>query len=300
MERRLFLRSAGLAGTAALLGACGRRAGSPTVGPSQEAGSALARVAPGAKLALAVIHASFEQLTGKDQPLAFGLATLDNKPVKDADVQLYLAPDDRKAAGPFPVRFAHVPGVSLGLYVTQLDFPVPEPTTIVVVTADGAQGGETVVQVTTPENSEVPAPGRAAIAAATPTVSDPMGSAQLCTRKPPCGMHETSLDAALRDRRPVMLTFATPAYCQTAVCGPSVSTLEQVRTSRDWGDVAFIHVEIFRDAGQTVTPAVQEWGLPSEPWLFAVGRDGKIAGRADGALLSLLDPVTRMADALTA
>lgn len=59
----------------------------------------------------------------------------------------------------------------------------------------------------------------------------PRGVDEICARRPPCGMHEMSLDAALREGRPVMLTFATPAHCQPAVCGPMVDTIEVVRTS---------------------------------------------------------------------
>jgi hypothetical protein len=91
-----------------------------------------------------------------------------------------------------------------------------------------------------------------------------------------------------------MLEFATPAFCMTAVCGPSVEVLDEVRTTRDWGDVAFIHMEIYSDAGQTLAEPVKEWGLPSEPWLFAIGPEGVIQARLDGPLLTLPDHLSTM------
>ena len=102
------------------------------------------------------------------------------------------------------------------------------------------------------------------------------------------------LDQALREERLVALTLATPAYCETAVCGASVSVLESVRTSRGWGDVTFIHCEIYIDDGQTLAPAVTDWDLPSEPWLFTVDRQGVIAARTDGPRLVLSDQIDAM------
>jgi hypothetical protein len=93
-----------------------------------------------------------------------------------------------------------------------------------------------------------------------------MGLVQLGTQQPDCGMHEVSLDAAVSAGQPLVLLFATPAYCQTAVCGPAVNTLDQVRQSRDWGDVAFIHVEIFRDAGPTAIRRITRYWRPLCGW----------------------------------
>ena len=154
------------------------------------------------------------------------------------------------------------------------------------------------MQVATPATSQLPAPTQDAIAVATPMTADPMGMQRVCTLTPPCGMHEVGLAQALTEGRPVVLEFATPAYCQTAVCGPSVEVLDDVRTSHDWGDVAFIHVEISRDAGQTLAKPVERWGLPSEPWLFTIAADGTIEDRMDGPLLTLPDQLVGMIEHL--
>jgi hypothetical protein len=168
----------------------------------------------------------------------------------------------------------------------------------VAVTRDSRAGSD-AIEVATPHNSKLPAPGRAAAPVASATTADPRGVAHVCTADPPCGMHEVSLDVVLAQRRPVMLMFATPRYCQTAVCGPSVTILDRMRISQDWGPMAFIHVEIYRDDGQTLTEPVERWGLPSEPRLFAIGADGIIRARADGPLLTLPDEVGRLGRAAT-
>ena len=303
MQRRAFLRTLTGAAAAALLAACGRSgtSGSPPTPTSTgrtAPGDPVALVAPDAERSLSVISASFERLTGPEQPFAFGLVGADNEPVTGANVRVWVLPaDSAQAAGPFNATFNEVPNQPLGVYVATVDVASPGPTSFVAVTDDGRAGSD-AVQVATPETSQLPAPGQPAVSVETPTTADPMGFQRLCTADPPCGNHAVSLDRALAEGRPVMLQFATPAFCQTAVCGPSVTVLDEVRTSADWGDTAFIHVEVYTDAGQTVAPQLQEWDLPSEPWLFAIDGNGDITARADGPLLTLPDQVAAMAEQL--
>ena len=155
-----------------------------------------------------------------------------------------------------------------------------------MVVIAGDRHGEAVMDVVDPADSVLPAPGDPAIPSETPTTADPGAAESLCTRNPDCDMHEDSLADVLEAGRPAVLLFATPAFCQTAVCGPVVDTLEEVHRSTSWGDVAFIHCEIFQDAGETLLTAVEEWGLPTEPWLFAIDADGHIHARLDGPMLA--------------
>lgn len=306
MDRRTFVRVVGGSGVAVLLGACSNgRDGPAASGRVPSNGGAapgaldpiVAEVAPDADRGLTVINASFEQLTGTDQPFAFGLTTPDNEPVRGADVQVYVGGADGEQQGPHPAEFRDVTVVPLGLYLTQLDVPEPGPISIVAVTADGA-AGSTTLQVTAPEDSAVPAPGQPAVVVPTPTLADPQGMETVCTLDPPCGMHDVSLDEAQAAGRPVVLTFATPAYCTTAICGPSVEVVDEVRRSGEWGDTAWIHVEIFSDAGQTLSRPVEEWGLLSEPWIFTIDGSGTVRQRADGPLLVLDDHVRGLAEDL--
>jgi hypothetical protein len=209
-------------------------------------------------------------------------------------VELFIVPIDGGApSGPYPTALREGRDQPRGLYVTRIDLPEAGVFSFVSVTDDGRAGAETV-QVTDPHDGAVPGPGRQAISVATPTASAPLGVAAVCTQDPPCGMHEVSLDDALARRRPIALTFATPAYCMTAVCGPSVAVLDEVRRTGEFGDVVFIHVEVYADAGQTVAEAVRAWELPSEPWLFAIDRDGRVVDRVDGPLLTLPEHVAAM------
>lgn len=308
-HRRDFLLTLGAAAGAVVLGGCGTDqttasapsappTPSPTGSPPSTQASLdalVAQAAPQAANDLNVITGSFEQLVGEDLPVAFGLTDAENNPLAGADIRLYAVPSGGDAIGPVPTEFREVPGNPLGLYVTRIDLVDPEITALVAVTADGERAGAATLPVRTAEQSAFPAPTEPAITVPTPTVAAPGDLAQLCTSDPPCSMHEVSLDQALREGRPVVLEFSTPAYCQTAVCGPSVEILDEVRGSGDWGDVAFIHVEIYSDQGQTPVEAVTRWQLPSEPWLYAIGADGIITARSDGPLLTLPDEVERIA-----
>lgn len=293
MQRRALLKSAGiLAGALAgsgVLSACGdtREPGAatdPGQDPGESPGQSRVETSTGEEQTLIVVSASFETLAGNDRRYAFGVATPDNVPLKDAELDVLLRDiEGNELAGPFPAEFVDGEG-PLGVYLTRID--VPDPGQLIVAVSDGEHIGEVAVQVVDPDDSQLPVPGEQAIVTTTPTRDDDLGLAELCTQQPEdCGMHDTSLDEALAAGRPVALMFATPAYCQTAVCGPAVERLDAVRADGEWGDVAFIHVEIYSDAGSTTTQPVQAWELPTEPWLFTIGRDGAIVDRIDGIMV---------------
>jgi len=107
--------------------------------------------------------------------------------------------------------------------------------------------------------------------------------AQIDTRVPPDTQHEVDF-ADVLGQKPVVLLFATPALCQSRVCGPVVDIAEQVKSSYE-GDADFIHMEIYNDneLDKGFREQVIKWHLPTEPWVFAIGTDGKVAARLEGA-----------------
>lgn len=272
MDRRRFLAAVGTAAGAGLvLPACGL--GSGTAIPEGEP-------------ELVLRQPSYELLTGQARRYAFLLVDRDNRPVEASEVDLYVAdPSGEVVDGPFEAAHHEVGGSGLSVFRAHVDLPSPGPHLLVAV-HDGRKG-EGAVNVVDPADSAFPAPGDPAVAVATPTTTDDRGYARVCTGQPPCGMHEADLEAALADGRPVLLFFATPAYCQTAVCGPAVSVADAVRADGSWSDdLAWIHAEIYTDEGATVADPVREWNLPSEPWAYAIDREGRVAERFDGPLVA--------------
>ena len=85
------------------------------------------------------------------------------------------------------------------------------------------------------------------------------------------------------DGRPALVQFATPVYCTSNFCGPTVEAQEAL--AREYGDVAeFIHVEIWRSFDDsTVNRAAADWllreGDLTEPWMFLIDGDGVIVDR---------------------
>lgn len=285
MHRRLFLKSVGLmAGTLGAGGALAACGDDPTAGPAQDDGAR--SVVPEGQPSLNVIHASVETLAGRHQRFAFGLTSAaENVPLKGAEPVVHVRElEGGDISGPYPAQWHEEGGSPLGLYVARID--VPDPGTVEVVVMVDDEYGTAAIQVVAPEDSSVPTPGQAAVSVATPTPADDLGVRRICTNTPPCAMHEVSLDDALAAGRPVALLFATPAYCTSALCAPAVETLDDLRQDGDWGDTAFVHVEIFQDdQSGAVLDAVSAWGLRSEPWFFAIGADGTVVDRVDGPMI---------------
>jgi hypothetical protein len=104
--------------------------------------------------------------------------------------------------------------------------------------------------------------------------------------EPDPAMYEMSIAEAVSSGTPSVVVFATPAFCASQACGP---LLDQVKALRpEYEDVEFVHVEIYEDLqveteDLTTVPAVTEWGLPSEPWVFVVDSSGVVSAAFEGA-----------------
>jgi hypothetical protein len=122
----------------------------------------------------------------------------------------------------------------------------------------------------------------------TPTLASAGGdAARLTTRRPPdLALLRDSVGASLRAQRPFVVTFASPAFCDTRTCGPVVDIVDAVRKRFASAGVRFIHVEAFRDNDprQGFNRWMRQWHLPSEPWTFVVGSDGRVTAKFEGAL----------------
>ncbi|MBJ7332507.1 MAG: thioredoxin family protein [Solirubrobacteraceae bacterium] len=127
--------------------------------------------------------------------------------------------------------------------------------------------------------------GEKAIPIHTETAADVGGDySQLSTRVPPPKDMLQDDFADVVGKKPVVLQFATPALCQTRVCGPVVDIAEQVRAENGDG-VVFIQQEIYNDneVAKGFRPQVAAWRLPTEPWAFVIDRNGQVSDRFEGA-----------------
>ena len=167
------------------------------------------------------------------------------------------------------------------------DVPLRKPgrhAILAVTIADGrAVAAPSEIEVVTDAQDKVPAVGEPAPKARTDTVASAGGDVEaIDTRRPTSDMHG-DFSKVVGDK-PVALLFATPQLCQSRVCGPVVDVALQQRAR--YGDqVEFIHQEVYtgNDPDKGVRKPMQEFKLPTEPWLFVVGGDGKITARLEGS-----------------
>lgn len=300
LSRRNLLTGAGAAGLTGLLAACGGGGSDATSEPSattstptpgeDATAAALEAVGVDAPVDLTVLVATFQPLTGPGRRIQFGLLDGSGSPALDRDVEAYLvrASDNTKVLGPVTPTFYGEGLGPRGVYVIDTDVAEAGIHDLVVVLADGSAAGTGALQVVTPEQSAVVDNGEALPVVDTPTVEDPKDLAELCTREPDCGMHDVSLETAIAEGRPVVLTIATPKFCTSAICGPVVDVVMGVKEAVGRDDVVFVHAEVFTDAGNTPTQIVTAYELPTEPWTFVVGADGKVVDRFDGPVVPAL------------
>jgi hypothetical protein len=141
-------------------------------------------------------------------------------------------------------------------------------------------------EVVVRRTSASPAVGSKAYPSRTPTLASTGGRlSRLTTRIPPDReLLRHSVADSLADHVPFVVTFATPRYCRSRTCGPVVDVVDHVRRRFARSDIRFIHVEIYEDNDPRKgwNEWSRQWHLPTEPWTFLVGRDGRIKARFEG------------------
>ena len=173
------------------------------------------------------------------------------------------------------------------IYSAEIELRRPGTHSLLVVTAleDGQTvGAGTQIDVVSAAKDRVPDVGEKAPVTTTETVESAGGDiSAIETRQPPDSMHDVALDAVV-GRKPVALLFATPQLCESRVCGPVVDIAEQLKAT--YGDrVAFIHQEVFEDndPSKGLRKPLADFRLPTEPWLFVLDRQGRVAARLEGS-----------------
>jgi hypothetical protein len=231
---------------------------------------------------------------------AFALFDRTRRQIARTPAVIYVAPagGGGQVSGPYPARYRSLDAnvhrhshtvsedddAAHAIYVARVPFKTPGDYQVLGVTRfDQRVVGGNPVTVRVGRERMPPKVGDPAPRVHTPTRGDVGDVGEIDTRDPPSDLHDEDL-ADVLGRRPVLLLFATPRLCRSRVCGPVVDVLEQLKADEPEA-AAYIHMEIWndnrREAGQRAQ--VRAYGLPSEPWLFAIDADGKVAARIEGA-----------------
>jgi hypothetical protein len=174
------------------------------------------------------------------------------------------------------------------IYVATLPLSRPGKFWLLAEPEGGREKVQAIGNVTVVKDDPPPDEGDPAIASDTPTLSSTGGNTSLLTtRTPPDeNLLRHSIAESLAANVPFVVTFATPKFCSSRTCGPVVDVVEEVSRRLEGENVRFIHVEVFQDndPAKGFNRWMQEWKLPTEPWTFLVGADGKIAARFEGTV----------------
>jgi hypothetical protein len=232
------------------------------------------------------------------QPGAGGTAE-GGKQAKGAVARARTEALEQPAMGPYPATIESLatqpayraqtttsdPDAATVVYTTYIDFPSEGDWQIAALIKQGDEVAATLLpSASVGEFKGIPRVGQKAPRIHTPTAADAGGDlSKVTTRIPPDTQNKVDYADVLGEE-PIILLFATPQFCQSRVCGPVVDVAEQVK--EQYGDeTAFIHMEIYNDndPSKGVTPQVKAFRLPSEPWLFAIDRQGVIRAEVEGA-----------------
>ncbi len=131
--------------------------------------------------------------------------------------------------------------------------------------------------------------GQKAPALDTPTAADVNGDLKQLTSdaNPDPAFYRLSLAQALKSGKPTAFLLATPAFCQSRLCGPDYEMLAELE-KRFGNQLNLIHVEVYTGLPDPsvnnwqLTPAMQAFGLQTEPWLYLIGKDGAVSYRVEG------------------
>jgi hypothetical protein len=154
------------------------------------------------------------------------------------------------------------------------------------VTTTGSNGTPVVAHgaIQVKEKSDTPSLGDPAPRSVTLTAGDVDDLSTITSSaQPDPDLYRLSVHQALDAGKPLVVVFATPAFCVSATCGPQVEVVSQVK-ERFSEQANFIHIEVFENphliqGGRPPTgfvPAVAEWNLPTEPWTFVVDKAGRV------------------------
>jgi hypothetical protein len=286
----------------ALVAACKPAATGGTVVTPSSAGSSAAAGSPGAAAASVVpVIISSQQIVGANRFVFSFLDASTNLPAASPDrsaAVAFVAPGETAPGTASPATFVWAIEGSRGEYIAHPTFPAAGAWKAVFVTQVTGKPQEAIgVSFDVLAKGTVIGIGDAAPASKTPTLADVGGDVRQISSdpKPDPSFYQVSVDTALARHTPFIVIFATPAFCVSAQCGPTLDHVKAIKASSP-SSVAFINVEPYilkyadgrlqpvLDASNQLQPtaATVAWGLLTEPWIFAVDRNGVVQGSFEG------------------
>jgi hypothetical protein len=204
----------------------------------------------------------------------------------DLDVSFEFFRPDGTPAGAAPADFIWAIPDIRGMWVTEFEFDVAGGWLVGVRDS----GGTLVVSppFSVLEQTVAVDVGSAAPASVTKTSGDGPLAEITSDLDPEPTFYATTVADAVTSGNPSVIVFATPAFCVSATCAPALDVAKDAAAAHP--DVEFVHVEVFDNLDATtreelmLVPAVIEWGLQTEPWVYVVDSSGVVTARFEGAI----------------
>jgi len=286
---RRFVILAALLVATGLLAACGGgSSGSPSTTPGTSSGD---------KTTFTPIPGNSELVVGKNR---VAIAVVDSKNDKllgdpGNSVQLQFKDAHGDLIGqPEDATFVEAIAGTTGFWVLNHTFETAGNENAVITMTRGDQTTSVDVTFVITQTGNAPMIGAAAPPADNPTLASEPNKKKLTTDpEPNDAFYQMTVTQALDAHKPFVVVFGTPAFCQTALCGPMLDNVKAVQP--EFADrVNFIHIEPYvldengslvtaADGGPQPTQPTTDWNLQTEPWLFVVGADGKVTDRFEGS-----------------
>jgi hypothetical protein len=302
MRSVAFLRSVTFVAVACLAIAC-QAVGQavPTTTPAQPPTGGYPGWPPNVASELIPIPVSTELVVGPNRMLV-NLITQNNEPLASAtrpvELRLYnLAADAANPKVQTQATFLPTIEGKPGLYRANVSFETAGDWGLETITTeqDGSHRSGRMIFTVRPEGT-TPAIGDQAPTSNTPTATSADEIAHVSTdNDPDPDFYKLSEPDALAQHKPFVIVFATPAFCRTATCGPTLDVIKSA--AADYKDkLTFIHVEPYEltfTSGQlqpvltndnlpVAVDATNIWGLPTEPYTFVVDSSGKVTAKFEG------------------
>jgi hypothetical protein len=214
------------------------------------------------------------------------------KPDRSASVKLFdLGADPAKPVAEAAATFIWAIEPRVGVYVADVSPPTSGEYGVEFTTTPPGGTAEVIrMTMQVQPSSDVVSVGDKAPASSTPTLDEVGGDVSKISTdpKPVKAFYETSIADAVAAKEPFVVAFATPKFCVTQQCGPTLDRLKPIAERHP--NVTVINVEPYLlkdvdgqlqpvlDANGKLTPtqATNEWHLPTEPWVFVVDRNGVV------------------------
>ena len=226
----------------------------------------------------AKLHLRFYDLNGK-QPRLHGEADARFIPVQLSDVE-------ETANG------AKTAAASDGAYVARVNFDAAGKWGVQMIIT---RGGKTLPPLpfrfnVLPKSPE-PAIGDPAPPSRQETLATAASISDIDTSSPPRPyMHDITVADALKTGKPIVIAFDSPAFCATRACSPVMDAVMDPLYAKYNDQAIFIHIEPYElaslrnDNQQQLVPAMLDWHLTTEPWIFVIDRAGLVADKFEGVI----------------